>query len=254
MSPTFFLNLKRILTPAKNLPIIVGGDWNCTFSCLDLATNPDVAGMSKLPNAPNSVKLEQLAAKLELTDPYRIFSPCSSDFTFIPGDKTKHNRSRLDFFLVSRFAVCQATSCIILPNLQSSLFDHKAVVLDFRPVQMKLTRPSISKFILKDELLDLVVKISAAECYIHHGSEADRLTAASQLQALGRARALLRDAGADPSLLPAEGHSEETALRRAAIIDEVAQLLELFNLQSLQCSPLNIEDDLFLEYLVNCIK
>ena len=119
---------------------------------------------------------------------------------------------------------------------------------------MKLTRPSISKFILKDELLDLVVKISAAECYIHHGSEADRLTAASQLQALGRARALLRDAGADPSLLPAEGHSEETALRRAAIIDEVAQLLELFNLQSLQCSPLNIEDDLFLEYLVNCIR
>ena len=131
-------------------------------------------------------------------------------------------------------------------------FDHKAITLDFSLKTLRRARPCISKFILKDPLTDYVVKMAAIECYLHHGTVTMNL--ATQLASLGSARALLREAGSDPSLRPADQRGHALDLSRNALIDEIQQLLEALNLDELQWSELTIGANLFLEYLVNCIR
>jgi exonuclease III len=41
----FYDNLQNRLTAWRNLPIIIGGDWNATYSELDVNENPDVLFM-----------------------------------------------------------------------------------------------------------------------------------------------------------------------------------------------------------------
>ena len=82
----FLANLEKILRPLSSLPIIIEGEWNCTFSCLDINSNPDIAGMVKLHNLTNSQLLGKLCSKLNLTDPFRTFSPTSHNFTYVPRD------------------------------------------------------------------------------------------------------------------------------------------------------------------------
>ncbi len=47
----FFTRLSNALTRLGNYPIVLGGDWNATPSCLPVHTNPDVCFMRDVPNA-----------------------------------------------------------------------------------------------------------------------------------------------------------------------------------------------------------
>jgi exonuclease III len=101
----FFVRLNNSLASLGNFPIVLGGDWNTTFCSSPLAANIDVINMQNLPNPANSKSLNKLCRDFKLTDPYRILWPDRIDYTYIPRDVTKLNRSRIDFFVLSKSIV-----------------------------------------------------------------------------------------------------------------------------------------------------
>jgi hypothetical protein len=96
--PAFFDNLYASISRLGNLPTIIGGDWNCTFSALPIPDNPDIINMRSLPNKRHTDLLIELCIKLELTDPFRVKFPVRREFSYTPSDPLKRNRSRIDFF------------------------------------------------------------------------------------------------------------------------------------------------------------
>ncbi len=125
----FFDRLRACITRLGNYPIVLGGDWNTTFCSGPLATNSDVFNMIALPNPANSKSLNNLCRDFKLTDPFRVLWPERKDYTYIPRDVTKQNRSRINFFVISKNIASKIHKCNILPTVQSKLFDHKAITL-----------------------------------------------------------------------------------------------------------------------------
>ena len=131
MLTSFFKNLKRGLERLGNYPVILGGDWNCTVST-DLAKdNIDCLNMSHSPNTRHSILLQNLCTDFNMSDPYRVLYPHRKDYTFCPRSVLAINKSRIDFFIISNSIAPAVTECDIMPGLQSKLFDHKAITLEF---------------------------------------------------------------------------------------------------------------------------
>jgi hypothetical protein len=78
--PQFFENLKTALARFNDIPIICGGDWNCTFSSSPLLENIDCHKMSRLPNLMHSRLVNEMCNELNLMDPYRFLYPGSKEF------------------------------------------------------------------------------------------------------------------------------------------------------------------------------
>jgi hypothetical protein len=166
VEPLFFYNLRQLLRSEDEVPIIIGGDWNCTYSSEAVRNNPDVFNMQNLPNKRHSDLLSVLCDDLSLTDPYWVKFPNKSEYSYILSDPTKKNRSRLDFFLVSRHILLKVTKVSILPGLQNKLFDHRAVQIEFSVKVKAVTPPTVSKKILKDPETELVVGLAVADVYL----------------------------------------------------------------------------------------
>jgi hypothetical protein len=73
--PGFFAVLQELLRKFNNLPVIMGGDWNCTYSTEPLAFNIDCLNMNRVPNLNHSVKVRELCEIFGLSDPYRFLYP-----------------------------------------------------------------------------------------------------------------------------------------------------------------------------------
>ena len=248
----FFNDLNNVFSNVSNLPIIVGGDWNCTPSGNPVKSNPDVINMSGLPNSSHTNKLSLLSEKFKLADIFRITYPNRKAFSYLPRVNVRKNRSRIDFILKSECLVDFAHNCDIIPHLQNSLFDHKATFVNFFKEKNNNQNASIANFILKDSLLGIVVKISAIECYLHHGVM-DNGERRAKLAAIGRARSLLRIAGPDP-LFPAPTVNGVQGGVRGGLTAEIELLVQDLNLPLLEQCELDIDYDIFLEFFVNCIR
>ena len=253
--PSFFETLSNILQKYAHLPVILGGDWNCTFSDKPVLSNPDIFKMSSVPNLKHSVLLKEMCNKFNLCDPFRCFYPHKLDFSYVPRDPCKKNRSRLDFFLVDKATFQNVHLCEISPHMQNFLFDHKAIILDFRIVKTKKNTISISNSILDYPLVGYTVSMSVAECYAHHldpwpWSEPTKDTF---LARLGTIRKVLRELCLEDDLLETI-RNEQDRLQREASLANIKLLLEEVDWPVMQYAKLNIEDDLFLEFLVNCVR
>jgi exonuclease III len=126
----FFENLSKFLYNNPAVPIVIGGDWNTTYSTLDIPHNPDVINMNSPPSLTRSGWLADFCKDHDLMDPYRALHPTRRDFSFAPLGLRK-NRSRLDFFLVNSTLISNLRKCDIAPVVSTSFFDHKSVSLDF---------------------------------------------------------------------------------------------------------------------------
>jgi exonuclease III len=96
----FFTLLKNELSRLSNdgtIPVIMGGDWNCTYSLDPVNSNIDIFEMADLPNKRHSELVQDLCFHLQLVDPYRYKHFNSREFTFIPRNENSKNRSRIDF-------------------------------------------------------------------------------------------------------------------------------------------------------------
>jgi exonuclease III len=80
----FFANLSGSLRRLGRYPIIIGGDWNSTLSCLPVQDNPDVMNMQDVPNAAHSRKIQELCNSLKLADPFRVLFPNLREFSYAP--------------------------------------------------------------------------------------------------------------------------------------------------------------------------
>ncbi len=248
--PDFFVRLGNKLQEMGDFPIILGGDWNCTSSSLPLQDNPDIANMQALPNLAHSKQVEKLCRKLKITDPYRIVNPNLIDFSFAPWGNVRKNRSRIDFFLISKSICSFVENCRINPSVQSKLFDHKAVVLDFTKKKPVTSRPNISAKILRDPDLDIVVRLASYECYVINS--VDDVNKNRLLNTIGTGFALCRSAGPDPLNL---------SYMHANLIDLTVRDPIVANLREIvrQLEDSGIEErelvvDIFLELLINHIR
>jgi exonuclease III len=123
--PRFFDKLKaniNLLSNNTGTPVLLGGDWNCTYSVDPVEVNIDIYNMRALPNRGHSVILNQLCDELDLIDPFRLLHYNKIDFTYAPRSAALVNKSRIDFFLISGSLSRAVNSCNISPALQNKLF------------------------------------------------------------------------------------------------------------------------------------
>jgi hypothetical protein len=237
----------------------MGGDWNCTVSSLPPLNNLDVLNMNSIPNKRHSEYLFNLCTTNNLTDPFRAKYPNRQEFSYVPSDPLKKNRSCIDFFIISNQLLNCVSDIYICPGLQSKVFIHKAVVLSFKPpVREGPIRPTISHAILRDPDLDLVVALAVADTYLasttlRHDPDFIR-TYNRLLTGVGQGFASLRRAGPNDIHINPGDRSEEESLAREGIIGNIREFLDNFPFARLRDGLFNIEDDLFLEGLMNNVR
>jgi exonuclease III len=103
----------------------LGGDSDASFDCSLVNDNIDVFNMANIPSTRPSNHIRELCTALNLTDPYRNLYPNTREYTLIPSGDMQHNRSRLDFFIISRELPEQVKNVVIPHSLSSTVFDHK---------------------------------------------------------------------------------------------------------------------------------
>ena len=177
----FYNRLKIEITTMGNSEIIIGGDWNATWDNSRVGKYIDILNMTSLPSLIRTNLLLKMADSLNLTDPYRIFYPDRREFTFIPSSANQTNRSRLDFFLLSKPLSSSLINCTIPNATNGTMFHHKQISLSFK----KKVTPKCR--MLKDHVLDsnesnAYVKASAFECFLQHSivTEISTMFAANQ--------------------------------------------------------------------------
>jgi exonuclease III len=123
--PNFFTNLADDITSLGNHPILLSGDWNCTFSTEPVASNIDCLHMVNAPNLRHSNILANLCENFDLTDLFRTIYPDKKEFTFVPRCNLQKNRSRIDFFIVSRNLLLLNYESKISSSIIQGSVDHK---------------------------------------------------------------------------------------------------------------------------------
>ncbi len=252
--PQFFNNLRHLLRNENDVPIILGGDWNCTYSSEPVRVNPDLCNMQNLPNKRHSELLFSLCDDLSLADPYRVKFPNKQEYTFVPSDPIKKNRSGLDFFLVSRCMLDSVTKAWIQPGLQNKLFDHRAVLIELSIKEKVITPPTVSKKILKDSETELVVGLSVADVYLIYSTSLTEPELANLHTGIGQAWRDLRQAGPGNNYVVPGDRSEHDELVRDGLLASVREFLEFFPFQRVRDGGLNVGDDIFMEVLINAVR
>ncbi len=146
---------------------ILGGDWNTTLDPRHSDVNIDTHDTAGIPSTRRSNRLLRLCDDNELSDPFRHFYPEKREFTYVPFPMAATNRSRLDFYIISKKLLEYCTNCRIPNSLSSVNFDHKPVYLCFRR-DNPYKKQCINDMILNDTDLQDVVAITVIETYINH--------------------------------------------------------------------------------------
>jgi exonuclease III len=258
-NPYFFQLLYRELKAMGDHPIVIGGDFNATFSKDTVEFNIDCIAMNDVPNIRHSNYINEFCEALNLMDSYRFLYPNKKEFSYRPfGDKRK-NRSRIDFFLISNELLNTKFECSISPALLASCFDHKPIFLSFlnngngaRLGKKKLT---IFESTLRDPDLDIVIWYTVLETYLLHFSVDPDLTGelATTLSSCGTVRQLLRDAGPDKAYYYNELTVEKLQIRSNNLA-HINRIMDMLDLTLVHNFKLSISEDLFMEVLLNNLR
>jgi exonuclease III len=255
--PEFFNNLTneiRAISINGPVPVLLGGDWNCTYSADPVDINIDILNMRALPNLSHSIVLNQMCLDLDLVDPFRHLHYNKTEFTFVPRSEALKNKSRIDFFLVSDAILSSVNECKISDTLQSKLFDHKAVKLTLnQKVKNKKKGIFINNKVMASDLLDAVVYSSVAETYLHHIIPPAGLQLENMLRGVGEIKQTICNLGIDFAQRPSYQPSiEETEIRSRAL-QRIRYQLTILNIPWLESLELSVDIDVFMEVLVNNI-
>jgi len=228
--------------------IILGGDWNCTWDFSPVNENIDVLNMQNIPSRPRSIRLHEICEQFNLTDPFRIFHPNKREYTYIPSGVDRNNKSRLDFFVISRELLPQLFEVNIANTCITHLFDHKQIFLNFRRNTQIGNRSVLPKSLEKWDIT-LAVKTAGVECYIQHARIEGNFTLLEKERLLGIIGQIM---------VCLNGYNE-TRLRGEAVGDLFmtncqeffAELpdIELLNNLEMECNP-----EFFFEALCNQMR
>jgi hypothetical protein len=160
----FYRDLDNFINNHLGMPVLLGGDWNATWSNAGPEENIDITGMIRTPNVANGNLLKNLALKYDLTDPFRVLYPTKKAFSYSPFGATRTNKSRLDFFLASTSMLGNIQDCGIFPGKLSSQFDHKPIYINFNTVKTAAA-DGLKSWFLDDELVKISTEIAALQVY-----------------------------------------------------------------------------------------
>ena len=129
-SDQVLLNLTQTIDSLGNHLRIIGGDFNLTPSDSPVQLNPDIHNHFGC-NARGSSIINDWMQLNNLIEPFRFSHPHTKEFSFSRGQGATASKSRIDFFIISieLAKVLQDTSYLLTPN---RIFDHKAVIMNFR--------------------------------------------------------------------------------------------------------------------------
>jgi exonuclease III len=254
--PLFFETLNRIINSC-DVPVIAGGDWNCTYSSSPLEQNIDCLNMRRPPNLNHSNKLEELCNTHDMSDPFRFLYPDKLEFTYVPRTPNAINKSRLDYFIISDCLLDSVSDCVVAPNVQSKLFDHKAVEINFnKPVPVGKKTLAISNKELDDDLLEYLVAATLCETYLIHSLEVrlGRFTTEELLGFCGRTKALIRQCGPPLEYIIGLEITQNIIVTRANCLTRLQILKNSLNIPEVENIQLNCDPDVFFETLMLNLK
>ncbi len=101
--------------------------------------------------------------------------------------------------------------------------------------------------------MEVVVSLAVIECYLLHTLSPD-INKETFVRGLGAALQDFRIAGPDPSHLLPDACDAEEILHRDGIIARIRLFIESFPFDTVKVGPLDIDDDLFMEILINNIR
>jgi hypothetical protein len=253
----FFQTITDTCRRYKNDQIVNGGDWNTTIDQNPVRTNIDTLNMVNIPSKRRSKWLKDMCDNLAVKDPYRYFYPDRREFTYVPNANANNNRSRLDFFLISEPLLLACRNCTIAHHLDSVLFDHKSVRLNFR-FNKYASKQIVKDTILNDIDLPNMVRCQVVEHYLQHALICEEFSEDAQinfLQIIGQV--VSKQKQIKTKLLEiamgtnVEGTEESIQLLRR----EVVQLLdELPRLDYFESLTLTCDDKSFFETLIMSVK
>ena len=253
----FFDNLRNAISSLGDWPIVLGGDWNCTYSNEPIASNIDCFNMLELPNTRHSQKLRNMCNVLNLVDPFRITNPLKRDYSYVPFGNTRPNRSRIDYFLITENLVEEVYECKLDLTTLSKIFDHKAVRLNFKGKGKRITKsPRIFNSILNDPDIELIVWAATAETYVRYFdpiqvSDPERQQA---LELIGMVKHFIRTAGPDIKYYRNEELNHNVITNRTTEIGRAIRIFRDYPVEVFHNFSLSCEDDIFMEILVNNIR
>jgi exonuclease III len=161
----FYRDITNFLESKMNVPVILGGDWNVTWSNSGPDDNIDITGMVRTPNFTNGNLLKNLANTFELTDPFRILYPDRKCYSYVPFGNARKNKSRLDFFIISTSLLGGVVDCGIFPGMLSSQFDQKPIFLHFNSKNFKKDK-SLKNWFLDEEEVKISTELATLQVYI----------------------------------------------------------------------------------------
>jgi hypothetical protein len=237
--------------------IILGGDFNATWDSSRVNSNLDIVNMVEIPSRIRSNRIIELANELGLVEPYRAINPNKREYTFIPSAINSTNRSRIDFFLLSKELLSMVTQCEIPHSLVSTLFDHKQIFLNIGKRKIP-SQHIIKDAILKDVDLKYHVQSGIIETYLHHSVITPEFTVTDKerlLRMIGNIMGTLEEIRNRELRLADTGQNDGEAIQIEGLRAEVRLLFEdmpeltFFENLSLSCS-----DDVFFEIIANAVR
>ena len=142
-----------------------------------------------------------------------------------------------------------------MPCVQSKLFDHKPIILSFDKREKNISIPKVSNKMLAMADFDLVVWTAIADAYVSHVSVDFNIEITNDYRArVGRVKFLLRLAGPDPNIMSVSELEKINIDDRNENIRLAREVCNTLNIEDLEAMPLGVDDDIFMEVLLNSIK
>jgi len=238
----------------KHHQIILGGDWNATYSDLPVERNPDLFSMRSLPSIARTNRILQLCESARLSDPYRCLHPDEKDYTYVPAGVLRSNRSRIDFFLISDSLYTELFECSIGQSNFKKSFDHKPVFLTFKR-EKKRGRKCINNRFLDNPIADSSIKLAIWYTYLESMltvgggvTEAILLEECDKLQQLENYCKEISQLEGNAASLDLTEEEREHLHRLKVDLEE--GWTGVITYDFLQQQPRKIQDDFFFENLI----
>jgi hypothetical protein len=209
--------------------------------------------MASCPNQRHSVILKEMCDRMRLVDPFRFLYPNERNYSYIPRNALANNRSRIDFFIISHSLINSVEKCYISEHLQSTMFDHKPVFLQLIGKIRQRRSPTICNKILRDPDIELIVDLSVKETYLIY-QERPVENKRALLAGIGTNVGRIREAGLNKSFYRLVDLDPADELRRQQLLTLINDFRSSADFLSIVDYPVNINDDLFFEMLLNNIR
>jgi exonuclease III len=257
-SREFYVNLNDILTSLNGSYVLVGGDWNSTWDSSPVDRNIDTFFMANLPSKERSERVKILADQFDLTDPYRYVYTNRRDYTYIPNAVANNNRSRIDFFLISKSLTNKIVDTGISPSKISTVFDHKSIFLTIGNRLAERDRNKICNSVIDDKTVELIVALTVKEFYLNNADPeaVPRFTVNTLRFEIGRIHSKLKTAtDLELNLLKTNNITQADRDLLKNILNEAEDIAEtLPGLEFFENLPTNCDPDIFFEGLVLSVE